>query len=111
MPATAVGKWASSKTINGAFLSSISPNIRIEAHPPSSNESFFNVPVAFLASILPTLVEPVKDTFLTSGLVVSSSPTSWMFSCVVMTFKTPSGTPARRANYKIKVSRGPGLHC
>ena len=49
-------------------------------HPPSSSDSFLSVSVACFANIFPTLVDPVKDTFLTSGFVVSSSPTSWIFS-------------------------------
>jgi len=85
VPATAVGRSASSNTIKGAF-------------PPNSLVIFFIVPAQFAASIFPIRVLPVKETFLIKGLVVSSWPISWRFASVVTTFKTPSGTPARLAS-------------
>ncbi len=78
VPVTAEGKSASSKTINGAFLfwlASVSPTYT-GTHPPSSNDIFFSVPEQFLARSLPTLVDPVNETFRMSGFVVSSSPTA-----------------------------------
>lgn len=67
-------------------------------HPPNSLVIFFIVPAQFAASIFPTRVLPVNETFRTSGLVVSSFPISWRFFSQVTTFRTPSGTPARRAS-------------
>jgi hypothetical protein len=60
--------------------------------------NFFNVPAAYLYSILATGVLPVKDTFLTAGFSHSSRPTSEMLVCVVTTLITPDGMPARVAN-------------
>jgi len=68
-------------------------------HPPSSSDIFFNVPEQFFASILPTLVDPVKETLRMIGFVVSSSPMAWRFFSHVTTLSTPSGTPARFASY------------
>ena len=47
-----------------------------QAHPPSSIEIFFMVPIALADNILPILVLPVKLTLRTSGLVVNSWPTA-----------------------------------
>jgi hypothetical protein len=103
VPATAEGMSASSKMIIGALLQQAAPIARSDqgncTHPPSSMEIFFIVPMAFCASILPTLVLPVKLTFLMIGFVVNSCPTSCKFLSVVMMFRTPSGTPARLASY------------
>ena len=60
-PFTAASMLASGKTMNGAL-------------PPSSNETFFTVAAHFTASVLPTSVEPVNDSFRTTSLEVSASP-------------------------------------
>ncbi|PHH90144.1 hypothetical protein CDD83_4391 [Cordyceps sp. RAO-2017] len=65
------------------------------ALPPSSIDSFLSVPADCRISSLPTPVEPVKEIFLTAGSVVSTSPTSAVFSSAVTTLTTPLGTPAR----------------
>src|SRR5271170_500393 len=81
-PATAASRSAqSSKTINGAF-------------PPNSNESFFNVEEDCFIRSLPTLVEPVNETFFTRGSVVRTSPTSAVFFKDVTKLTTPFGMPA-----------------
>ena len=69
------------------------------ALPPSSRATFFTWPAHWAISRLPTAVEPVKLSLRTSGLPVSSAPTSstrrWE---QVTTLNTPSGRPARRAS-------------
>src|SRR5687767_15856780 len=62
-PSTAASRSASSNTMNGAL-------------PPSSSDSFFTVSAHCFIRSLPTSVEPVNDSFLTSGLAVSSLPMS-----------------------------------
>ena len=85
-PITASSKSASSKTIKGAC-------------PPSSIETLFTVPAVFDIKIFPTLVEPVKEIFLTFGFSHSSSPTfATSFSETDIKFITPSGIPALLAN-------------
>ena len=105
VPVTAVGRSASSKTINGAFLTSAGGQFQM-TNPPSSSDIFFSVLEQFFASILPTRVDPVNDTFRMSGFVVSSSPVSCKFLSQVMTFSTPSGTPARLASFHKPTSVG-----
>src|SRR5262245_65274892 len=63
------------------------------ALPPSSRESFLMVPAHWAMRTLPTSVEPVKESFLTVGLDVSSAPIS--LAEPVTTLNTPLGTPAR----------------
>src|SRR5262249_61386587 len=63
------------------------------ASPPSSSDTFFTVPAHFAISSLPTLVEPVKVSLRTIGLVASSSPTTDAEPGT--TEKTPGGSPAR----------------
>ena len=57
---------------------------------PSSSESFLTPAILVMDS--PTLVEPVKDIFLTFGLVTRASPKS--APGPVITLRTPSGKPA-----------------
>lgn len=59
---------------------------------------FFIVLADIEYSNFATAVLPVNVTFLTFLLSQSSLPTSLTFFCVVTTFMTPSGKPARRAN-------------
>ena len=82
-PSTAASRSASSNTMNGAL-------------PPSSSDSFFTVRAHCAIRIFPVSVDPVNDSFRTSGLDVSSPPTS--DALPVMTLKTPFGTPARSAS-------------
>ena len=84
-PFTAKSKSASLKTMNGAL-------------PPSSKESFLSVSADCFISSLPTLVDPVKDTFRTVSEDVRASPTSAVFSKAVTIFTTPGGMPARCAS-------------
>src|SRR5580658_6930884 len=82
-PSIAASKSASSKTMKGAL-------------PPSSSESFLTVPAHWAIRILPTSVEPVKESFRTVGFDVSSAPIS--VGEPVITLKTPFGRPARSAS-------------
>ena len=84
-PATAVSRSASSKTMNGAL-------------PPSSKDSFLRVEEDCFMRSLPTPVEPVKETFLTMGDVVRTSPTSAVFFNALTKLTTPLGIPARCAS-------------
>ena len=77
-PSTARSISASSKTMKGAL-------------PPSSIDTFFTVAAHLAISILPTSVEPVKVSFLTSGLAQISSPISPAEP--VTTLTTPFGKP------------------
>src|SRR5699024_1824083 len=62
-PLIAASISASSNTINGAC-------------PPNSIEALFKVSAEFFKICFPTGVDPVKVIFLTSGLLVISSPIS-----------------------------------
>lgn len=104
-PSTAAPISASSNTMNGALppasidiLTYFQVN-RAYAAETIDGTHFFIVPAAYLYSIFATGVLPVNDTFLTIGFSQSSRPTSAMFPCVVTTFMTPGGIPARFANY------------
>ena len=66
------------------------------ALPPSSSESFFIVPAHCCISVLPTAVEPVKESLRTIGFEVSSPPIA-LASPVTM-LRMPAGTPARSAS-------------
>src|SRR5882757_2026816 len=59
--------------------------------PPSSSVRRLVVGAAADITIRPTSVEPVKETFLTSGWETSAAPTS---PSPVRTLTTPGGTPA-----------------
>ena len=74
--------FASSNTIKGAC-------------PPNSIETFLTVPEHFSNNTFPISVEPVKDNFLTIGLVANSSPIADAFP--VITFNIPLGNPASSA--------------
>jgi hypothetical protein len=82
-PSTAEFMSASSNIMNGAL-------------PPSSKLTFFSVPVANFASILPTLVEPVKLILRTKGLVASSVAASRFL--VGHTWIAVGGMPASTAS-------------
>ena len=91
-PSTASSTSASSNTINGAW-------------PPNSIDTFLTVVAHCANNILPTSVEPVKDIFLTMGLVVNSPPIS--FAEPVITLITPLGIPASSARAaKAKADKG-----
>ena len=81
-PATAASRSASSNTMKGAL-------------PPSSMLVFLIVGAHIAISLAPTSVEPVNDSFRTSGLEVSSSPIGP--DGPVITLHTPAGMPARSA--------------
>ena len=66
------------------------------ALPPSSSDSFLTVLAHCAMRSLPVSVDPVNDSFLTIGLLVSSPPIS--VADPVMTLSTPFGTPARSAS-------------
>src|SRR5690606_32129663 len=80
---TAASRSASSKTRNGAL-------------PPSSMDTFLTVRAHCSMSSLPTSVEPVKVSFRTIGLDVSSPPMARAEP--VMQLNTPFGMPARSAS-------------
>ena len=82
-PFTASSRSASSNTMNGAL-------------PPSSMLVFFTVGAHCASSFAPTSVDPVKVSLRTSGLEVSSAPSSP--AGPVMTLQTPGGKPARSAS-------------
>ncbi len=67
------------------------------ALPPSSSDTFFTVSADWRIRILPTSVEPVKDSLRTIGLAVSSPPMATGSDPVTM-LNTPAGTPARSAS-------------
>jgi hypothetical protein len=61
------------------------------ALPPSSRVSFLSVPATDRAMALPTAVDPVKATLLTSGWLTSACPVS---PAPVMMLTTPAGRSA-----------------
>ncbi len=63
------------------------------ALPPSSSESFLTVSADCFMRMRPVSVEPVNDSFLTTGLAHSSAPIA--FESPVMMLSTPFGMPAR----------------
>lgn len=68
------------------------------ALPPSSRDNRFTVSLLSFISSLPTGVEPVNDTFLTTAFVHISSPTSLVDDASAVTnSNTPPGIPARMA--------------
>src|SRR3546814_3600476 len=82
-PSTAASTSASSKTMKGAF-------------PPSSIDAFLIVGAHWPSSSRPTSVDPVKLSFLTSGLPVSSPPIAR--DPPVITLNSPAGSPASSAS-------------
>mmetsp|Transcript_31412 Transcript_31412/g.57033 ORF Transcript_31412/g.57033 Transcript_31412/m.57033 type:complete len:246 (+) Transcript_31412:980-1717(+) len=84
IPAAALSKSASSKTIKGAL-------------PPSSRETRFTLTAAAAASFFPTAVLPVNPIFLTPWLEVNSSPMALASPTTMV--KTSFGTPARMARF------------
>src|SRR4028118_1763238 len=82
-PCTAASRSASSNTMKGAL-------------PPNSIEVFLMVGAHCASSTRPASVLPVKVSFRTSGLEVSSLPVSP--EGPVMTLQTPGGIPARSAH-------------
>lgn len=80
MPSTAWSIGASSKTMFAPL-------------PPSSRVTFLSVPATWRAMALPTAVEPVKATLLTSGCSTRAAPAS---PYPVRMFTTPLGRPAWR---------------
>jgi hypothetical protein len=82
-PSAAASRSASSKTRKGAF-------------PPSSIVTRFTVEAESAISFFPTAVEPVKLSFLMSGLRVNSGPMTE--ASPVRTEKSPAGSPARSAS-------------
>ena len=69
------------------------------AFPPSSIDVRFIVPAHCSTSILPIAVEPVNVSLRTIGLLVSSSPISFVLPTTML--MTPAGTPARSASSAI----------
>ncbi len=82
-PATAASRSASSNTMKGAL-------------PPSSIDTRLTLRAHCSSRILPTSVEPVKESLRTVGFPVSSAPVSP--EGPVMMFITPAGRPARSAS-------------
>jgi hypothetical protein len=79
-PSSAALRSASAKTMNGAF-------------PPSSIEVLTTVSAASLRRILPTSVEPVKDSLRTrSSCTIADTTAPDLLAGTTLT--TPSGTPA-----------------
>jgi hypothetical protein len=66
------------------------------AFPPNSILTFFIVPAASFVNIFPTPVDPVKEIFLTMGLVANSVAASR--SLVGTTWTQSAGMPASTAN-------------
>jgi len=86
-----VYQWALFYLVFSAARSrSASSNTMKGALPPSSIETFLTVSAHCASSVLPTAVEPVKVSFLTSGLLVSSLPIAC--GCPVTMLMTPAGT-------------------
>lgn len=63
VPFTAVSMSAELNTMSGAL-------------PPNSRDIFFTVSAHCRISIFPTAVEPVKESAVTSSLLVRASPTA-----------------------------------
>jgi hypothetical protein len=82
-PATAVSRSALGSTMSGAF-------------PPSSIEASTTLSAQARSSSRPTSVEPVNDSFRTSGRS-SMSFTNGPVGTGVTRLTTPRGTPARRS--------------
>src|SRR6201995_4075196 len=82
-PTTAASRSASSNTMNGAL-------------PPSSIDVFLIVGAHCASSFAPTSVDPVNDSFRTSGLEVNSAPIA--DDPPVRMLHTPAGIPARSAS-------------
>ena len=91
---------ALSKTAYGAAAAaasmSASANTMFDDLPPSSRVTRFTWSAQPAMIRLPTSVEPVKQTFRTSGLVTNRSPTTDPLPGI--TVKTPSGIPASSAS-------------
>jgi len=69
------------------------------ALPPSSSDSFFTVSAHWRSRIRPTSVDPVNETFRTTGLVHISRPISGDLSPLpTTTLNTPGGKPACSAS-------------
>src|SRR3546814_10197493 len=66
------------------------------AFPPSSIDAFLIVGAHWPSSSRPTSVDPVKLSFLTSGLPVSSPPIAR--DPPVITLNSPAGSPASSAS-------------
>ena len=74
-----------------AWSMGASSNTMFAALPPSSRVSFLAVPATARAICLPTSVEPVNATLLTSGCATSAAPA---VPSPVRTLTTPGGSPA-----------------
>ena len=95
-PATARSKSASSKIMMGAL-------------PPSSIDIRLTVSEHCFIKVFPTGVEPVKENFLTMGLLVISVPMAREF-LLGKIFNKPEGRPARWAS-SAKASAESGVSC
>ncbi len=80
-PSTAESRSASSKTMNGLL-------------PPSSSDSFFDVPAVALRIIRPTSVEPVNAILSMPGCSTIAAPVR---PSPFTTFSTPLGSPISSA--------------
>ncbi len=72
----------------------------IGSEPPSSSVTRFTPRAASSATCLPTGVEPVNATLATRGSVTSASPSTEPLP--VITWNTPSGSPASRISSAIR---------
>jgi hypothetical protein len=94
---------ASSNTIKGALPPASMDILLNHWCSRKGNEKarthFLSVDAAMPYNSFATGVDPVNVTFLTILFSHISLPTSFMFLSVVTILMTPSGTPARLANY------------
>ena len=85
-------------------VSDIHPTLPSPLHysqPPSNNDTESSPWSNKHTETLPTLVEPVKEIFLTVGFSHSSCPTDGaLVRDAVTTFSTPAGRPACLASYR-----------
>ena len=91
----AASRSASENTMNGAF-------------PPNSRDTRLTVSAHPFNKILPTAVDPVNESFLTTLLAIKVFPTT-SGRLVVMTFRTPLGKPASSTN-RAKASAESGVN-
>ena len=81
---------------------SVSANTTLALLPPSSRVTFFSWSAQPAMICLPTSVEPVKQTFRTSGWVTKRWPTTEPLPGI--TVSTPGGRPASTASSAIRIA-------
>src|SRR6267154_6601232 len=79
-----------------AISKSASPKTMFGDLPPSSKETFFELPAAACTISFPTSVEPVKAILSTSQFAASAAPAVSPYPVTI--FTTPDGKPASSIN-------------